>query len=202
MLANKSADDHQQDARPGRDVRQLHPATTTRSRNVLPSSSTFILGVARTLSSVTRRDLRGSYVVFSQAEGVQVDIAAWDAHAQRFFRTRLSLAVAPPAAAREADESVLLVAPAGAQAGARHVHARQRQAADLALAETADVAGSGLALLARRCPTVWLVAREGEDDPLALRLAAILASVLLGPILDPRIPELLGVKSARARFEP
>jgi hypothetical protein len=32
-------------------------------------------------------------------------------------------------------------------------------------------------------------------------LAAIVASVVLGPILDARVPELLGVKSARRRFE-
>jgi hypothetical protein len=48
---------------------------------------------------------------------------------------------------------------------------------------------------------IWLIARESDTDGLALRLATILASVLLGPILDARVPELLGVKSARARLE-
>ena len=55
--------------------------------------------------------------------------------------------------------------------------------------------------MARRCQTVWLVARTDDADPLALRLAAILASVVLGPILDARGPELFGVKTARAKLE-
>jgi hypothetical protein len=87
----------------------------------------------------------------------------------------------------------------------RRIRARPRNADDLAAAEAADRANSGLALLARRCGAVWLVEREAEDAALAgspaLRLAAIVASVVLGPILDSRVPELLGVKTARSRFE-
>ena len=49
-------------------------------------------------------------------------------------------------------------------------------------------------------PCGWSSARR-DPDPLALRLAAILASVLLGPILDVRVPELFGVKTARAKLE-
>jgi hypothetical protein len=36
---------------------------------------------------------------------------------------------------------------------------------------------------------------------LALRLAAILASVVLGPILDPETSEIFGVKTARLKIE-
>jgi hypothetical protein len=145
------------------------------------------------------KDRRTSFVVFAQSGSAFVDVAAWDAHAARFFRTRLSL----PAelSSERQGETALLVAPEGEAAGVRFVRGRPRDAEDLALADAADAARSGLALLARRCPTVWLVAREADLDPLALRLAAILASALLGPILDARIPELLGVKSARPRFE-
>ena len=61
---------------------------------------------------------------------------------------------------------------------------------------------TGLALLARRCQAVWIVERaDGEPDRLALLLSAILASVLLGPILDPARGELFGVKTARAKLE-
>jgi hypothetical protein len=136
-------------------------------------------------------DRRGSYIVFSQAGIAAVDVASWDAHARRFFRTTL----------QPAGDGAVLVSPEGDPAGVRRICARQRDPEDLALADAADAARSGLALLARRCPTVWLVQREADDDPLALRLATILASVLLGPILDARVPELLGAKSARARFE-
>jgi hypothetical protein len=85
--------------------------------------------------------------------------------------------------------------------GVRRVFARPRVQADLTLAEAADPAGTGLALLAGRCPAVWLIARESDDDPLALRLAAILASLHLGPLLDARGPELFGVKTAREKLE-
>jgi hypothetical protein len=71
----------------------------------------------------------------------------------------------------------------------------------MALAEAAEAAqGGGLGLLARRCPVVWIVERAAERDSAALLLAAILAGILLGPILDARVPELLGVKTARARL--
>jgi hypothetical protein len=149
---------------------------------------------------VTNADHEACFVVFSQAQVAGVDIDGWDAHAARFFRTRLSLADAT-----DRIGSAVRVAPEGAPAGVRRIRERPREAGDLAAAEAADRGNSGLALLARRCGTVWLVEREAEDAPLsgstALRLAAIVASVVLGPILDARVPELLGVKSARSRFE-
>jgi hypothetical protein len=149
---------------------------------------------------VTNADHDACFVVFSQADGARVDIAGWDAHAARFFRTRLSVAVATDAGA-----VAVQVAPEGRPAGVRRIRARPRDPRDLAAAEAADRGNTGLALLARRCDTVWLVEREAEDTPLAgspaLRLATIVASVVLGPILDSRVPELLGVKTARGRFE-
>jgi hypothetical protein len=47
---------------------------------------------------------------------------------------------------------------------------------------------------------VWLVECEGPDDRAALRLAAILAGVLLGPILAPRGAALFGPKTARGEL--
>jgi hypothetical protein len=138
------------------------------------------------------------FVVFAQPDSVRVDIGGWDRHAARFFKTRLGLTEE----AQTAEGPLgFVVSPEGEAPGIRLAFARRREAEDLVLAEAADAAGSGLALLARRCPMVWLVARESAEDRLALRLATILASVLLGPILDARVPELLGVKSARARIE-
>jgi hypothetical protein len=149
---------------------------------------------------VRNADLEACFVVFSQSPATGVDIAGWGAHAARFFRTRLSLAEAA-----DATGSAVRIAPEGKPASVRRIRARPREAGDLAVAEAADTGNSGLALLARRCGTVWLVERDAEDAPLvgsaALRLAAIVASVVLGPILDARVPELLGVKSARSRFE-
>jgi hypothetical protein len=48
---------------------------------------------------------------------------------------------------------------------------------------------------------VWLVVRESPDDRVALTLAAILASALLGPVLAPEGDELFGVRTARLKLE-
>jgi hypothetical protein len=134
--------------------------------------------------------LDACYLVFSQSKGASRDVPAWDAQGARFFDTRL--------AAGEGD--AILVAHGSDAAEPRRVTSRAREPEDLSFADQAEArTGGGLGLLAHRCPTVWLVERRTEDDAVALRLAAILASVLLGPILDARVPELLGVKSARER---
>jgi hypothetical protein len=139
-----------------------------------------------------------AYLVFTSALQPQIDLDAWDGQAQRFFSTRLALL------GRAADGAARIrVTPPRDPAGERALSVRPRAAADMALAEAAEVRanGGGMVLVARRCHSVWLVAREGEDDRLALRLAMVLSSVVLGPILDARGPELFGVKTARAKLE-
>jgi hypothetical protein len=131
------------------------------------------------------------FLVFSQSKEATRDVPAWDAHAARFFATRLTAG----------DGDAILVAHGSDAAEPRRVSGRARDAGELALADRAEArTGGGLGLLAHRCPTVWLVERRGDDDAVALRLSAILAGVLLGPILDARVPELLGVKTARERL--
>jgi hypothetical protein len=144
-----------------------------------------------------------AFVVFAQRSDARIDVQVWSAHAERFFATRLGLTADKRYGGDEpsTDQATFVVAPEGEPPGIRHVFARPGQADDFALAEAADTAGTGLALLARRCGMVWLVLREMRRDPLALRLAAILASVLLGPILDYSANELFGVKTARAKLD-
>lgn len=133
------------------------------------------------------------YLIWSQSSGRTPDAAAWSAQGRRFFGARLD-------SGRD-DEHVVIEGPDGI--AERHLVARERTAANLQLADEAEAraGGGGLAGLARRCPTVWCLARDGAEDPAALRIAAILASVLLGPVLDPAVPELFGVKTARERLE-
>ncbi len=138
------------------------------------------------------------YLVFSSSADARLDVAHWDVQAERFFATRLDLVgQAGPGEAR-----IFVTPPRGEPGGERVLSTRPREGADMVLAEEAEVraGGGGLVLLARRCHTVWLVARDAEDDRIALRLAMILASVVLGPILDARGPELFGVKTARAKL--
>jgi hypothetical protein len=148
-----------------------------------------------------------AYVVFAQRDDARVDVNAWNAQAERFFSTRLGLTEEkrydPHETPPRTDQARFVVAPATEAPGIRLASGRPRDEDDLALAIDADdrAGNTGLALVARRCHTVWLVSREAEADPLALRLAAILASVVLGPVLDVRGPELFGVKTARAKLE-
>jgi hypothetical protein len=137
-----------------------------------------------------------AFVVFAQSAGRSIDVDAWNAHASRFFATRIGLAED-----RASQPVALVVAPDGEVPGIRRVLARPRDAEDLALAEAADAAMTGLALLARRCGSIWLVERAAEPDRLALRLAIVLSSVMLGPVLDSRVPEIFGVKTGRAKLD-
>lgn len=150
-----------------------------------------------------------SFSVFAQARDASVDIDAWNRHAERFFATRIGLTEERRGPAATLDVVGFVVAPAGGPPAVRRAFARPAQEEDYARADAAEAhaAGAGLARLARRCGMVWLVEREDgarEDVPpdrAALLLAAILASVLLGPILDARARELFGVKTARAKLE-
>jgi len=146
-----------------------------------------------------------SLLVFAQ-DPPRLDVDGWNGHAVRFFSTRIGLAEQPSAPQSSAAEPFLIearlvVAPDRGSAGYRGVLARARDTRDLALADQAETkSGSGgLALLARRCAFVWLVERVEVDDDLSWNLAAILASVCLGPILDRTSDVLTGPKSARQR---
>ena len=160
-----------------------------------------------TALSVDVPTLHAGYLVFGQSTDVRTDIVSWNAHATRFFGTRIGLTSderrGDDPSLLSSDPIVFVVAPHDEAPGLRSTFARPRDPEDLSLAEAADAraGGTGLALVARRCGVVWLVVREALPDRLALRLAAILASVLLGPILDASAGELFGVKTARAKLE-
>jgi hypothetical protein len=138
------------------------------------------------------------YVVFSSSPDARADVVAWDAHALRFFATRLGVL-----GDLDAPELRVHVTPPRGEPGERLLASRPRAAEDLALADLAEqrAGGGGLVLVARRCQRVWLVGRREGDDPLALRLSMALASIHLGPVLDARGPDLFGVKTAREKLE-
>ena len=62
--------------------------------------------------------------------------------------------------------------------------------------------GGGLADLAARCKTIWVVeSTPTTPEWLALECSALLASIALGPIFDADAGLLLGVRSARERAD-
>ena len=151
-------------------------------------------------------DPSAAYTVFAQRSDAMLDVAALRNHAVRFFEAKLGLTVdkryghdAPQTDAAR----VVLATNDGSASGTRLCFGRRARGPDHAAAEAAErVQGSnGMALLAQRCGTVWLVVRESDDDRVALTIAAIFASSMLGPILGPEGDELFGVRTARMKLE-
>jgi hypothetical protein len=148
----------------------------------------------------------GAFTVFAQKTSARLDLAAIRVQAERFFDARIGLTVdkryGPEEPETDAARVVVATAEPGAS-GTRLCFGRRADAGDHAAAEAAEQAQqtTGMSLLAHRCRTVWLVATEGPEDAVALTIAAILASVLLGPILPPSGLELFGVRTARSKLE-
>jgi hypothetical protein len=148
-----------------------------------------------------------SYAVFSQRPDACLDMHAVKQHARRFFATSVGLTVEKKyrndTPASDAAR-VVVATDDGLVSGTRLCFARPADIGDVAIAEEAERAqgSSGMALLAQRCPTIWLIETEGgEEDRVALTLAAIFASVLLGPIVPPKGDRLFGVRTARLELE-
>lgn len=155
-----------------------------------------------------------AYAVFSQRAGLRLDLASWQRHAGQFFATTLGLVSETRMDAGFPWLQAMTVRiapvqegpPARFASGARLCCSRPTVDDDLRAALDAEsrTGRAGLSDLAKRCPTVWLVesrpTADDEIDALALRIAAIVAGVELGPILSPHAAALFGPKTARARL--
>lgn len=146
------------------------------------------------------------YAVFAQRADARLDMEAVRRQAEQFFATKIGATVdklygdlAPP------EDAVRIVVSGGdgSASGTRLCYGRAAESVDLAAAEEAERAMGtyGLALLAKRCKTLWMVVPEVDDDRPALTIAAILASAFLGPIVAPGGREIIGVRSARLKLE-
>lgn len=144
----------------------------------------------------------GAFTVFAQQARPALAVDVLVQQAARFFGTTLAVGGVE---GRDAADLGAHAAAArlSANGDARLCFGRARSDDDLAAATDAESrAGyTGMSLLAARCGTVWLVEVARTDDRAALLFAAVLASVVLGPILSPDGNELFGVKTARAKLE-
>jgi hypothetical protein len=145
-----------------------------------------------------------TYLVFAQTKDARLDIAAWKRHAQQFYCAELHLTRPKEygPSAPETDGAHIVLTHGDRPALTRTVFLVPRTDADLACAERAE-GGGGLALLAKRCTRVVLVVVETgpEEDHDALLLCAIIAGIVLGPILSPDRRRIFGAKTARLEVE-
>lgn len=147
-----------------------------------------------------------AWAVFAQRPDARLDVAALAHQAERFFATKIGLTVDKRYGDRAPDTDAVRVVVAGGDgtaAGTRLCFGRPALPADVAAAEAAERAQqtSGMALLAARCRTIWVIVPESDEDRTALLIAAIFASTMLGPILSPDGKELFGVRTARLKLE-
>jgi hypothetical protein len=142
-------------------------------------------------------------IAFSQTKGIVLPVGRFQAAAERFFDCKLGLSVDKryEGSLPDIDAARVVVSSPSAQ-GTRVIMVRPSVPGDLERAEQAEISQgvSGMFALAKRCPRVLLIESEGADDRVALLLAALVASVELGPIVTPKA-EIFGVRTARMKLE-
>jgi hypothetical protein len=153
-----------------------------------------------------------AYCVFAQRTDARLDIGALQSQAERFFAMKLGVTVdkhygtlAPAVDAVRIVLSPKSAAEASSVSGTRLCYGSAAAWSDLAAADEAEarMGTYGLALLARRCKTIWTIVPENDaaNDRVALTIAAIFASTLLGPIVTPGAQKIFGVRGARLELE-
>jgi len=154
-----------------------------------------------------------AWTLFSPEAEARIDADRWSHHAQRFFSLELKIVGRPklyPAGSSPlADAVVLAIGPASAPQPHPQIHVvtvpidRAAGARAAGLAAALAPYGAGFDTLVNRAKRLWQIAEAplGTGDPrAALAAAAILASVLLAPVLPPREVAIFGVKTARERL--
>jgi len=145
--------------------------------------------------------------VFSQQPDLVAALPQLLAHARRFFAAELNVLSASVAERPNVSQAFVTLYLESARYpgnGKFRVESRPTTDADRAAAEAAEVRGKagGMALLAARCPVLWIITPEGDPSGSAeLQLSALLASVALGPVLPSDEDTLYGVRGAMERAE-
>jgi hypothetical protein len=140
-----------------------------------------------------------TYLVFSQEPRGRPPFERLLVNAARFFSTTLELV--------EEDETsimVRVVCKRPALHGDFRLTSRDAVREDLMNARDAEARGraGGMAMLAEKCAQVWTIEAASENVPseaVYLTLAAVCASVALGPVLPPDGATLFGVRGAIER---
>jgi hypothetical protein len=145
--------------------------------------------------------------VFSQEPDLMAALPKLLAHARRFFAAELEVLEGSPVERPDRSVAALRLRFEGKRlngSGTFRVVSRESTGDDRFAAEAAEARGNagGMALLAARCPLVWVVNPEADVSGSAeLQLTALLASVALGPVLPADGSTLYGVRGAMERAE-
>ena len=147
-----------------------------------------------------------TFIVFCQHTEPFLDLVSILGNARRYFEASVEVLgqTSDGATAHIASATLSLSSEKNGYRGTFSVTARARTHDDLASARSAEERGraGGMALLAERCPTVWVVEPASDAAPAAtLNLCAILAATALGPVLPPDASTLFGVRGAMERVE-
>jgi hypothetical protein len=158
--------------------------------------------------------VHSAYTLFSPDPLARVDIALLANKARTFFATALEIdpvKAYPEGKTPEADVVYIDIHPLGKRdvVSTRVLvvtwplqwNPQIRHVGDAA---AMAIGGAGMDALVARAKRIWQVSNQierGEDRHAPLRVAAILASVLLGPIVPPEGNTIYGVKGARERLE-
>jgi hypothetical protein len=158
-------------------------------------------------------ELGAAWSLFAPEPSSRIDEPRLRAQAERFFRARLALATPkryPDTGWPLADAAELDVAPATPDASPTRVRIvtlpLDRAPALLAAANAgaAAIGGAGMDALVAKARRLWQVDSTplaGDDTRAPLVAAAVLASVLLAPLVPPGGGTIFGVKGARERLE-
>jgi hypothetical protein len=152
-----------------------------------------------------------AWSLLSPAPEASIDAARWAHQAETFFRAGLTLVRAKryPAGTLPISDAALVEIGPRADAVKARVRVittpmeRAPEAQRAAVEGARAIGGAGMDALIARARRLWQVqARlEGEGDPRApLLLAAVLASLLLAPVVPPGGGTIFGVKGARERL--
>jgi len=141
-----------------------------------------------------------AFHLLSKDESIAWETLAISRQAQTFFDAEVSL----PNIVSSPTFAVNVAAVGGSPTRVMVQVARREEAPEvLAAAErgVAAIGGAGFDVLVARAKLVVQIGREVEGDPRApLVLAAVLASVLLAPIVPPDETTIYGVRGARTRL--
>jgi hypothetical protein len=162
------------------------------------------------LDPVTMQPLDQSYSLLAPEAAGRLDAARLEHQARRFFSCALSLSPAkryPEDGWPRCDAAVLTLGASDGSTGRvalvtlpLELAPEARRAADQAAQR---MGGAGMDTLVARAKRLWQLAATplDGDERMPLLAAAVLASLLLGPVLPPDGASLFGVRGARERLE-